>query len=113
MLRVKMMLRSVLCSNVSRCLSCGPVLAISGADAQALRVRTSDTHRRPHVDLDRRFLGHLIAPEHLDGPVHGADDAVAAVCIGRRPVCTVQVREYSLGRHGERFVVWALRALSR
>lgn len=64
---------------------------LSGASSQYLHIRTSYSYSRSHVDLDGGFLGHLIAAQHLDGPIDGADDAVFVVCVGSGSVCTVQM----------------------
>jgi hypothetical protein len=54
---------------------------------------TSDTSSRPNIHLNRSFLRHFISAQHFDWSVDGADDGVAIVCVGGRPIGAVQMRE--------------------
>jgi hypothetical protein len=83
MLRVRMLLRRVLCRRVSRCRSFGPGDGL----AVALRIwrqgakLTADSEGRPNIDFYRRFLWHFISSLDLNWPIHGADDRVPVVCV--------------------------------
>jgi hypothetical protein len=57
------------------------------------RIRTSYTHSRPDVYLNRRFLRQFIASLYFDWPVDGTDDRVAIVCVCRGAVGAIQMRE--------------------
>jgi hypothetical protein len=54
---------------------------------------TSDTRSRPNIHLNRSFLRHFISAQHFDWSVDRADDGVAIVCVGGRPIGAVQMRE--------------------
>jgi hypothetical protein len=95
--RVRIMLRSVLWRRVSRWRSRGPggglvwLIASCLSDPRALH--TSHSCCGSHVDFYRGVLGHLVSPQHFDGPVDCADDGVAIVCIRRGAVGAVEMCE--------------------
>jgi hypothetical protein len=104
---VRIMLRSVLCTRVSRCRSLGPVEeSLSAAEPArvwcfGMQIRTSYAHGRPHVDFNRSFFGQLIAALDFDGAIDGANDGVRVVRVRGRAVCAVQMGEGDCrGAHG-------------
>lgn len=70
-----------------------------GYDERA--VRTADTYGRPDVDFNRGFVGDLISPLDLEGPIDGGDDGVAVRGVCRGAVGAVEMREGSCWRRHE------------
>jgi hypothetical protein len=59
--------------------------------------RTAYTHGRADVDLEGGFVGNLVAALHFNGPIDGANEGEAVMCVGGRAVGAVEVGQSDLG----------------
>ena len=78
---------------------CGRKVEGRGFRDREVGSHTSYTNSRPYVDLDGGFFGHFIAALDFDGPVDGAEDGVAVVCVCCGAVGAVQRGEEGFWCH--------------
>ena len=59
--------------------------------------RTAYAHGRADVDLESRFVGDLVAALDFNGPIDGANEGEAVVCVGGGAVGAVEMGQGDLG----------------